>query len=166
MRRPLSILTAVVLVAAIGGGTAVIALSKGSNATVRPRHTSLGTVLADAKGRTLYLFKKDTTTMSTCSGQCAVNWPPAAAGKKPTVGDGLDSAALGTTKRADGKVQVTYAGHPLYRFVGDANKPGSVKGQGINAFGGKWYVVGTGGKAITKAAPAAAAPAPSGPSGY
>jgi predicted lipoprotein with Yx(FWY)xxD motif len=160
MRRTLAIVTAVVLVAALGGGTAALALSKG-NATVRPRHTSLGTVLADAKGRTLYLFKKDTSAKSTCSGQCAVNWPPALAGSKPTVGDGLDDAALGRTKRSDGRVQVTYAGHPLYRFAGDANRPGSVKGQGIDAFGGKWFVVGTDGKARTRTAPKAA-PAPSG----
>jgi predicted lipoprotein with Yx(FWY)xxD motif len=163
MRRSPAVLTAVVLVIAIAGGTAAIAISKGDNATVRPRHTSLGTVLADAKGRTLYLFTKDKTTESTCSGACAVNWPPAAAGHKPTVGDGLDDAALGTAKRADGKVQVTYAGRPLYRFAGDAGKPGSVKGQGLDAFGGKWYVVGTGGKAITKAPQAAA---PMSPSGY
>lgn len=161
MRRSLAIVTAVVLVAALGGGTAAVALSKGSNATVRPRHTSLGTVLADAKGRTLYLFKQDTSAKSTCSGQCAVKWPPAPAGRKPTVGEGLDDAALGTTKRSDGKVQVTYAGHPLYRFAGDKDKPGSVSGQGIDAFGGKWYVVGTDGKARTRAVPKAA-PAPSG----
>jgi predicted lipoprotein with Yx(FWY)xxD motif len=161
MKRSLATLTALVLVAAIGGGTAAVALSKGSNATVRPRHTSLGTVLADAKGRTLYLFKKDTTAKSTCSGPCAVNWPPALAGSRPTVGDGLDDAALGTTKRADGKVQVTYAGHPLYRFAGDKNRPGSVRGQGIDAFGGRWFVVGTDGKARTRTAPKAA-PAPSG----
>jgi predicted lipoprotein with Yx(FWY)xxD motif len=161
MRRSLAIVTAVVLVVALGGGTAAVATSKGSNATVRPRHTTLGTVLADAKGRTLYLFKKDATAKSTCSGACAVNWPPALAGSRPTVGDGLDDAALGTTRRSDGKVQVTYAGHPLYRFAGDNGKPGSVRGQGIDAFGGRWFVVGTDGKAHTRAVPKAA-PAPSG----
>lgn len=160
MRRSLAIATAVVLVAALGGGTAAVALSKG-NATVRPRHTALGTILADAKGRTLYLFKQDTGTISTCSGACAAKWPPALAGSRPTVGDGLDDAALGTTKRADGRVQVTYAGHPLYRFAGDQGKPGRVAGQGVNAFGGRWFVVGTDGKARTRTAPKAA-PAPSG----
>jgi predicted lipoprotein with Yx(FWY)xxD motif len=161
MRRPLALATALVLVVALGGGTAAVALSKGSNATVRPRHTTLGTVLADAKGRTLYLFGRDTTTTSTCSGACATSWPPALAGRKPTVGDGLDDAALGTTKRADGRVQVTYAGHPLYRFAGDQNQPGRVRGQGLNAFGGRWFVVGTDGKARTRTAPKAA-PTPSG----
>lgn len=161
MRRPLALATALVLVVALGGGTAAVALSKGSNATVRPRHTTLGTVLADAKGRTLYLFGRDTTTTSTCSGACATNWPPALAGKKPTVGDGLDDAALGTTRRADGRLQVTYAGHPLYRFAGDQGQPGRVRGQGLTAFGGRWFVVGTDGKARTRTAPKAA-PAPSG----
>jgi predicted lipoprotein with Yx(FWY)xxD motif len=152
MRRSLATATAVVLVAALGGGTAAVALAKG-NATVRPRHTSLGTILADAKGRTLYLFTKDATTKSTCSGACAVNWPPALAGRRPTVGAGLSDAALGTTKRADGRVQVTYAGHPLYRFVGDRDKPGSVHGQGLAVFGGRFLVVGTDGKARARAVP-------------
>jgi predicted lipoprotein with Yx(FWY)xxD motif len=162
MRRLLAIATASVLVVALGGGTAAVALSKGSNASVRPRHTSLGTILADAKGRTLYLFERDTTTKSACSGPCATSWPPALAGSRPTVGDGLDDAALGTTKRPDGKVQLTYAGHPLYRFAGDQGRPGSVRGQGIDAFGGRFLVVGTDGKARTRTAPKA----PPAPSGY
>jgi predicted lipoprotein with Yx(FWY)xxD motif len=148
MRRPLAILVAVALVAALGAGTATVALSKGSAATIKTRHTSLGTILVDAKGRTLYLFEKDTKNKSKCSGQCAVNWPPALTSGKPKAAGGAVASKLGTTKRADGKTQVTYSGHPLYLFVADKNKPGSTKGQGIDAFGAEWYVVGTNGKKI------------------
>ena len=150
MRRILALLTAVVLVAALGGGTAAIALSKSSSPTVKTRSTSLGTVLVDAKGRTLYLFEKDKTTKSRCSGACATNWPPLLTKSKPKAGGSAKSSKLGTTKRGDGTTQVTYAGHPLYRFIADNNKPGSTKGEGINAFGAEWYVVGTNGKKIEK----------------
>lgn len=150
MRRPLAIVTALALVAAVGGGTAAVAVSQSSSPTVKTRSTSLGTVLVDAKGRTLYLFEKDTKNKSKCSGQCAVNWPPALTSGKPKAGGKAVASKLGTTKRSDGKTQVTYAGHPLYRFVADKNKPGSVKGEEIDAFGAEWYVVGTNGKKIEK----------------
>jgi predicted lipoprotein with Yx(FWY)xxD motif len=159
-RSPTAIAVAIALVVALGAATAAAALAKG-NATVRPRHTSLGTILADAKGRTLYLFTKDKPTASMCSEACASAWPPALAGHHPTVGAGLDTAALGTLKRPDGRVQVTYAGHPLYRFAGDGGRPGSVRGQRVTVAGGTFLVVGTDGKARTRVA-AKVAPAPSG----
>jgi predicted lipoprotein with Yx(FWY)xxD motif len=155
MRRLLVVFSAVVVV--VVGGVVAMAVAKGDDVTVKARHTALGTVLADGKGRTLYLFMKDARKdASACSGPCAVNWPPAGTGGKVKVGDGLDGRRLTTFTRADGRTQIAYAGHPLYRFKGDAGKAGAVKGQGIDAFGGKWYVVGTGGKAITRTAPAAA----------
>ena len=95
MRRSLAIVTAVVLVAALGGGTAAVALSKGSNATVRPRHTSLGTVLADAKGRTLYLFKKDATDQEHVLGRSARS-----TGRRPWRAAGRRSATAWTTRRS------------------------------------------------------------------
>jgi predicted lipoprotein with Yx(FWY)xxD motif len=150
MRRTLALITALALTAAVGGGTAAVALSQSSPATVKTRSTSLGTILVDAKGRTLYLFEKDTKNKSKCSGQCAVKWPPALTSGKPKAAGGAVASRLGTTKRSDGKTQVTYAGHPLYLFFADKNKPGSVKGQGIDAFGAEWYVVGTNGKKIEK----------------
>jgi predicted lipoprotein with Yx(FWY)xxD motif len=148
MRRSLVILTALALVAALGVGTAAVASSSSSKPTVKTRSTSLGTILVDSKGRTLYLFEKDTKNKSKCSGQCAVNWPPALVSGKPTAGGKAVASRLGTTKRSDGKTQVTYAGHPLYRFIVDKNKPGSTKGEGIDAFGAEWYVVGPNGKKI------------------
>jgi predicted lipoprotein with Yx(FWY)xxD motif len=150
MRRPLAIAAALALTASLAGGTATVALSKGSAATIKTRHTSLGTVLVDAKGRTAYLFEKDKKGKSSCSGQCAVNWPPVLTSGKPKASGGAAASRLGTTKRADGTTQVTYGGHPLYLFVADKNTPGSVKGEGIDAFGAEWYVVGTNGKKIEK----------------
>ncbi len=150
MRRPLAIVTALALTAAVGGGTTAVAVSKTGSPTVKTRHVALGTVLVDAKGRTLYLFEKDKTSKSQCSGACATNWPPALVKGKPKAGGRAVASKLGTTKRADGTTQVTYAGHPLYTFVLDRNKPGSTKGEGVDAFGAEWYVVGTNGKKIEK----------------
>jgi len=118
----------------------------GSSA-LKTRHGKLGTFLVDSKGRTLYLFQKDKTSKSTCSGACALDWPPLLVSSKPTGTGGVRKGLLGTTKRADGKLQVTYNGHPLYRFDED-KKPGDVKGQGVNAFGARWYAVNTAGKRL------------------
>ena len=108
----------------------------------------LGKILVDSKGDTVYLFQKDTSTKSTCSGACASAWPPVRVGGKPSVGGGLSAGKLGTTPRSDGKPQVTYAGHPLYLYQGDS-QPGDATGQGINAFGALWYVVSSSGGAVT-----------------
>jgi predicted lipoprotein with Yx(FWY)xxD motif len=116
-------------------------------ATVKTRHGKLGTFLVDSKGRTLYLFLKDKTSKSTCSDACAQNWPPLLTTGKPKASGSAKSSLLGTTKRADGKTQVTYNHHPVYLFIND-KKAGDTKGQGINAFGAKWYVISSSGKKI------------------
>lgn len=103
--------------------------------------------LVDAKGRTLYLFEADKTSKSVCNGACAQNWPPTTTSGKPKAGHGVKASLLKTSKRSDGSTQVTYHGHPLYRFVGDS-KPGQTTGEGINAFGAKWYIVNAAGKKI------------------
>jgi predicted lipoprotein with Yx(FWY)xxD motif len=151
MKRILALVTVALLAVAAVAATASGAYSQGSSAAkVKTRHTSLGTILVDSKGRTLYLFEKDKTKKSTCSGACATNWPPVTTSGKPTASGGALASKLGTSKRSDGKTQVTYNGHPLYLFVADKNKPGSTKGEGIDAFGAEWYVVGTNGKKIDK----------------
>jgi predicted lipoprotein with Yx(FWY)xxD motif len=103
--------------------------------------------LVDAKGRTLYLFEKDKTAKSTCSGACAVAWPPSTTSGKPKAGHGAKAKLLKTSKRSDGGTQVTYNGHPLYRYIGDT-KAGQTNGQGINGFGAKWYMMNAAGKKI------------------
>ena len=108
--------------------------------TVQVRRTGLGQILVDSRGRTLYLFKKDTGSRSRCSGSCAVNWPPLLATGRPKAGSGVKGSKLGTTRRSNGKTQVVYNRHPLYRFVGDT-KPGNTSGQGLDAFGARWFVV-------------------------
>jgi predicted lipoprotein with Yx(FWY)xxD motif len=143
----------VALLLAIGAIASVagIATSAVSTpATVKTRSTSLGTILVDAKGRTLYLFMKDKNAKSACAGACAAAWPPLLTKGKPKAAGRASSAKLGTTRRSNGTTQVTYNRHPLYMFVGDKNKPGTTKGEGLNAFGAEWYVLGSGGNKIEK----------------
>jgi predicted lipoprotein with Yx(FWY)xxD motif len=139
--------TAVLLVS-VSAATASPQATASRQATVKVAQTGLGKILVDSKGRTLYLFKHDSGKKSRCSGACAAAWPPLRASGKPTAGSGARASMLGTTKRSDGKPQVTYNGHPLYRFQGD-KKPGDTNGQGINAFGGLWWAVSSSGKQIT-----------------
>lgn len=111
--------------------------------------TKLGQVLVDGSGRTLYLFAADTSTQSTCnSSACVQYWPPLLTNGAPQAGAGVNGSLLGTTKRQDGTTEVTYAGHPLYYFVSD-KKSGDVTGQGVNGFGGPWYVVSPSGMQIS-----------------
>ena len=160
--RPLGLLTAAVvvpLVALVVAGcgssdsnsTATANAAAGDSATVSVANSSLGKILVDSQGRTLYLFEKDSGTKSTCSGGCATAWPPLRASGKPTAGGGAKASLLGTTPRSDGKPQVTYNGHPLYLYQGDS-KPGDTTGQGNPGFGAPWYVVSPAGNEITTAA--------------
>jgi predicted lipoprotein with Yx(FWY)xxD motif len=137
-----------VVAAVIAAGVlATAGLAATSRPTVSLHKTPLGRVLAGANGRTVYLFTADKGSKSACYGQCAGVWPPLI-GAKPTVGAGLSASKLGTTKRKDGKLQVTYGGHPLYYFAPD-KKVGDVNGQGIVHFGGAWWVVSAAGVKIT-----------------
>jgi predicted lipoprotein with Yx(FWY)xxD motif len=93
------------------------------------------TVLTDARGFTLYWFTPDTPTRSNCTGTCAAYWPPATG--TPLAGPGV-TGKLGTIKRADGTIQATYNGHPLYTYIGDT-APGQAHGNGLNLNGGLWH---------------------------
>jgi predicted lipoprotein with Yx(FWY)xxD motif len=111
-------------------------------------NSKLGQILVDEKGMTLYLFVKDTGTSSTCYDQCAQFWPPLLTTGTPQAGTGVNQSMLGTTTRTDGKVEVTYAGHPLYYFLKD-KAPGDITGQGVNGFGDLWWVLTPAGAANT-----------------
>ncbi|MEU6541609.1 hypothetical protein [Streptomyces sp. NPDC047000] len=100
----------------------------------------LGTILVDGKGRTLYLFEADKSTTSTCNGACAAAWPPLLTSGAPSIGGSAKSSLSGTSKRSDGTTQVTYHGHPVYGYAGDA-KPGDTNGQALKQFGAEWYVL-------------------------
>jgi predicted lipoprotein with Yx(FWY)xxD motif len=114
------------------------------------------TVLTNANGFTLYSFAPDTPTTSNCNGTCAQNWPPV---KGPATASGV-TGTFGTIKRADGSVQATFDGHPLYAFAGDT-APGQAKGNGLNAAGGLWHEITTSGTA-----PAGSSSTGSGGGGY
>jgi predicted lipoprotein with Yx(FWY)xxD motif len=119
---------------------------RSTSGNVSTASTSLGTVLVDSQGRTLYLFKADRGTKSACSSACASAWPPLRVSGKPTVGGRATASKLGTTQRSDGQPEVTYNGHPLYTYTGDS-KPGDVNGQGLTAFGAAWFALSPSGSA-------------------
>jgi predicted lipoprotein with Yx(FWY)xxD motif len=119
-------------------------------ATVGVASTGLGSILVDSRGRSLYLWLADTGAKSTCTGACAVAWPPLLA-PAPTAGSGAKASLLGTSKRSDGAEQVTYNHHPLYLFKGDTAS-GQTAGQGSTGFGAPWYVLSPGGHQITTGA--------------
>ena len=108
----------------------------------------LGTILVDGSGKTVYLFVADKSTASTCYTSCATIWPPVLTTGAPVAGSGATASLLGATTRTDGKVEVTYAEHPLYYFIQD-KKAGDTTGQGVDGFGGLWWVLSPAGKAIT-----------------
>jgi predicted lipoprotein with Yx(FWY)xxD motif len=149
-------MVAVMLAAALGvvGFLAAASIARSatsSSATVSLHKTALGMVLVGANGHALYLFGKDRNGKSACSAACAQFWPPLLSRGKPTAGPGLRAGLLGVTKRSNGGLQVTYDNHPLYTYVLD-KQAGQTKGEGISAFGAKWYAVSAKGTAIIKPA--------------
>jgi predicted lipoprotein with Yx(FWY)xxD motif len=118
-------------------------------AKVMTSKTSLGTIIVDGQGNTLYMFEKDKGGKSSCGGACAAAWPPAVTSGKPTAAGAVSAAKLGTTKSPDGKTMVTYAGWPLYRYAGDS-AAGDTNGQNLNQFGAEWYVLGANGKKVER----------------
>jgi predicted lipoprotein with Yx(FWY)xxD motif len=148
------------LVLTIGAVAAALSLSFGlssASASSRSAHagtkvavagSKLGRILVDGRGRTLYLFARDMNGRSACSGSCATYWPPLITSGRPRAGAGAKASLLGTTRRSDGRLQVTYRHHPLYTYVGDASK-GQTSGQGLNLSGGLWWVLSPAGNKIT-----------------
>ena len=129
-------------------GLSVASASSSSATRVATASSTLGRILVDSHGRTLYLFARDKNGKSACSGSCAAYWPPLIASGKPHAIAGAKASLLGTTRRADGRLQVTYRHHPLYRYAGDAGK-GQTNGQGLNESGGLWWVLSPAGNKIT-----------------
>jgi predicted lipoprotein with Yx(FWY)xxD motif len=141
------------------GSPAPPTTKNGRPATLGVANEDLGKILVNSQGRTLYLFQRDSGTTSTCTGACAVNWPPLRANGAPAVGSGANASLVGTTMRSDGKPQITYNGHPLYLFVKD-QKAGDAKGEGLTAFGGTWFAVSPVGNTVS------GPPSPGGGYGY
>lgn len=101
----------------------------------------------DGDGYTLYLFEKDTGGTSQCTGECATAWPPLLTTGAPSASGDVAGDLLGTLTREDGSTQVTYQGHPLYRFAKDEDSSDTY-GQGVDGFGARWWVVAPTGDAI------------------
>jgi predicted lipoprotein with Yx(FWY)xxD motif len=153
---------AAVAVFAVGGGNAQASHPQAAGGSaIAIRSTPLGQTLVDANGRTLYLFGGDRPGVSTLSAAGAAVWPRFVSAGHVKAEGAARAALIGTTTSASGAKQVTYAGHPLYYYVGDS-KPGSTRGQGLNEFGARWYVLTPSGNAITHA-PSTSTAAPGAP---
>jgi predicted lipoprotein with Yx(FWY)xxD motif len=123
------------------------ATNSAGTATLKVQSSRYGKILFDGRGRALYLFARDRRSRSSCYGACATAWPPFLSKGAPKGLRGVDAKLLGTTKRKDGTIQVTYAKHPLYYFKNDV-KPGQITCQNVSEFGGLWLVVAPSGKAV------------------
>ena len=130
-----------------GGAAPSAPSTSGAASVVSTKTNSLGTFLVDGRGRTLYLWDADHGSTSACSGACAQAWPPLTTTGTPKAAGAVKAPLLGTTKRADGSIEATYAGHPLYTFAGDT-QAGQTTGEGNNGFGAPWWVVTPAGKAL------------------
>lgn len=129
---------ALALAAAAGAMAASLEASKVS--TVGAARSAYGTILFDGRGFVLYAFTKDVPRHSACAGACAKAWPPYLVTGSLVAGRGADPHRLGTIRRSDGSRQATYAGRPLYYYVGD-RKPRQILCQNVREFGGLWLVV-------------------------
>jgi predicted lipoprotein with Yx(FWY)xxD motif len=161
MRTPVLLLGAALLAGVAGCGAAghgethaapaaSAAAADRSTVRVEVAQSSLGPILTDQNGRTLYAFTNDKGGTSSCTGQCIATWPALVSRQAVGTGAGADKALLSQTTRAEGTVQATYGNWPLYYYVGDVG-PGDVDGQGVD---GVWFVVGADGKLI-RTSPAA-----------
>jgi predicted lipoprotein with Yx(FWY)xxD motif len=145
--------------AAIGAATLIVAVAQAGTSSrlhrqsagvvVAVRKTALGSILVDARGRTLYLFEKDRSGVSMCSGACAAYWPPLTSRGALRTGSGVHRTLVTLGKAHNGVRQVLYAGHPLYTFVGD-KRAGQTSGEGLTNFGAGWYAIAASGQKVDK----------------
>jgi predicted lipoprotein with Yx(FWY)xxD motif len=135
------------LVGALAIGIADASAAKLPRDTVTVGRSAYGPILRDGRGYALYLFTRETSATSRCSGACAKAWPPFLTKSRPAAARGARASLLGTTRRRDGSTQVTYRGHPLYYYAGD-RRPSQVLCQGVKEFGGTWFVVAPTGRAV------------------
>jgi predicted lipoprotein with Yx(FWY)xxD motif len=116
---------------------------------IQLRHTSLGSVIVDSSGFTLYRFSKDTGKQNTClkTSECSTTWPALETSGQPTVGPGLKASLVSTIALPGGKRQVTYAGHPLYRYAAGTERA-ETSYAGVKQFGGTWFAVSASGATV------------------
>jgi predicted lipoprotein with Yx(FWY)xxD motif len=147
----MSIVRATALALLAAAALAPAAMSDRAAHTARPTLTvhasSYGRILFDGRGFALYAFTRDSRRHSACYGACAKAWPPYLVRGGLAAGPGVKRSLLGTTRRRDGKLQVTYAGRPLYYYAGD-KRPGQILCQNVAEFGGTWLVLRASGKLV------------------
>lgn len=148
---------------AAAGGAPAAAGGSGTAGTIGMRSGPLGNYLADGSGRSLYLFTSDGVNSSSCNGTCSTYWPALTGSGMPAAATGVTAGLLASFIRPDGTRQISYAGHPLYHFALD-NAAGDTKGQGLNDFGARWWLVTPSGMPITGGA-APASPSSAGSNG-
>jgi predicted lipoprotein with Yx(FWY)xxD motif len=136
--KTLIALLSIVVVAVLA--SAAMSAEGASRGTVLVHSSPFGRILFDGRGFVLYGFTKDPRGRSVCRGACAAAWPPFIVRRTPRAGVGAKSSLIGTTRRSDGRLQATYAGKPLYYYVGD-RAPGQILCQNVAEFGGTWVVV-------------------------
>jgi predicted lipoprotein with Yx(FWY)xxD motif len=140
MRTTLLLVVALVVAGVAAEATAASASAEAARPTLTVRSSDFGRILFDSNGRALYAFTLDRRGQSRCYGACAVAWPPYYARGQLRAAAGIRRSLLGTTRRRNGQRQVTYAGRPLYYYVGD-RAPGVVRCQNVREFGGVWLVM-------------------------
>ena len=145
MRKTLLALLLAFVVAGVAAGAASAAPA--AHPTVIVHSSNYGNILFDGRGFALYAFTRDPRGRSVCSGECAEAWPPYILRGRLRAGAGTRASLLGTTRRADGRLQVTYAGRPLYYYVGDRD-PSVVNCQNVFEFDGLWLVVRPSGRLV------------------
>ena len=117
---------------------------KPKGTTITVRDSEYGRMLFGADRQAIYIFQNDPKGSTVCYGDCAEAWPPVYTKGEPQAGKGVRASLLGTVKRRDGRLQVTYAGKPLYFYANEG--PGEVRCHNVNLNGGLWWVVGPDGK--------------------
>ena len=139
-----------VLVAAAAGAVVAAAPAAGTAAAkLTVRSSEYGKTLFGPSGKVVYVFGADHGSTSRCYGVCSAAWPPLLTTAAPVAGPGVEAQLLGTTKRKDGKLQVTYKGHPLYTFLADKTA-GQTSGEGSKNFGAAWYALAPSGATIDR----------------
>jgi predicted lipoprotein with Yx(FWY)xxD motif len=138
------------VVLALGAGSAssaALASSHAARSTLTAGPSSYGRILFDGRGFVLYAFTRDPRGKSVCTGACAKAWPPYIVKTRARAASGVKARLLDTTRRADGRLQVTYAGRALYYYVGDRSK-GQILCQKVTEFGGVWLVIRPSGRLV------------------
>jgi predicted lipoprotein with Yx(FWY)xxD motif len=108
--------------------------------------SEFGKVLFNGRGQAIYLFAKEKSSRPECYGDCAAAWPPVYSNGTPRAGPGIRADLLGTTKRRDGRLQVTYGGHPLYFYANEGRR--EVRCHNVFLNGGLWLVVRADGRPV------------------